>query len=300
MSESTTERVALYGRTADDLTRCVLPGEAIDAVLTATGQWALRKDDGYFVFANLPPSVSGYEVAVSARSYQARSLTVSLPTTAAVPITYPGEDELFVAVTTVDSGTRRVSFDRIPFLPRIAAGARVRGIGGFTATLSETLEGSDVDFATLSSVAGLAAGGLLRFVRSERLVLAPGPYYPFDPTTTLVSLKVVENGPDALPLGNAAIAIDEVNGKAITTTAVQGAHLHRVALSASSSLLLGTDRAIRTRTNERGDAVLYFPANTPITALRLQLHRAGFHPSTQTLTVAPGNRVRATFVLNRV
>ncbi len=47
MSETSAIRAALFGRLVDDLTREVLPGEAFEAVLSASGQPALRKADGY-------------------------------------------------------------------------------------------------------------------------------------------------------------------------------------------------------------------------------------------------------------
>ena len=129
MNERKTKRVSLVGRLADDVTREIIPGRAFNAVLSASRQRALLKDEGYFVFTDLEPSVTDYEVSVDAPSYQRRTLAVGLPTTAAVHMTYPGEDELFIIVTGVNSAARRVSFEPIPFIPTIWPGSIVFGPG---------------------------------------------------------------------------------------------------------------------------------------------------------------------------
>jgi hypothetical protein len=300
MSEMTTKRVSLYGRLTDDLTRDVVSGRAFDAVLSATGQRALRKDDGYFVFTDLAPSATDYEILVSARSYQRRTLAINLPTALAVEVAYPGEDELCVIVTGVDAESRRVSFEKLPFVPTIRAGSGVFGPGDFTATLDAPLEGSEVEFAILSSVVGLGDGALLRFVRSTNLILQPGPYYPFEANTTLVVLKAVGSTAGDPPVGDATITIDQVNAVALTTTLVGGLNLHTVTLAGSPTLLLGPDRAIQTVTNERGDALFYFPVDTPITELRMQITRSGYVSASETIPVTAGKRTTRTVPLDRV
>jgi len=184
-------------------------------------------------------------------------------------------------------------------VPTIRSGSRVFGPGIFTATLDQPLEGSDVDFAILSSVGTLAAGSLLRFVRSPNLILSPGPYHPFAPNTTLVAVRVVENTASDPVIAGASVAIDQVNSVAFTTTSIQGVNLHTATLSGSTRLL-GADRAIQTSTNERGAAVFYLPSDTPITGVRLQISRAGFVPATQLVVVTAGHRVSNTIRLNRI
>ena len=202
-------------------------------------------------------------------------------------------------VSDIDTVDQRVSFDELPFVPTIQAKADVFGPGAFTATLEEPLEGGEVDFAKLSTVAGLSNGALLRFVRSPNLILQPGPYYPFEPDTTVVVIRVVENTAGDPPIEGAAIAIDQINDKPITTTMVGGLGLHTVTLTTGSTLLLGPDRAVKALTNARGDAILYFPSDKPVTKLRTQITRAGYANATESIDVAPKERTSRTVRLDR-
>jgi hypothetical protein len=295
--ETKSQRVSLFGRLADDLTRDVIPGGWFDASLVATGRRALRKDDGYFVFTDLKPAMGAYEVSVRARYYQRRTLSATIPTTTAVQLANPGEDELFVVVTGVDASARRVSFDPLPFVPTIRSGANVFGPDPFVATLDEPLEGSEVDFGILNTVAGLAIGAILRVVRSTNVILQPGPYYPFDADTTLVVIKVVEDTAGDPPIEGAAIVIDQINSGALSTTTIGGLPLHTFAL-AGKLMLLGPDRGRQTITNERGDAVFYLPFGTPATAMRLQISRTGYNAATETITITSWRTAR-TVRLNR-
>ena len=88
MSETTMVRASLYGRLVDELTREVVSSRTFEAFLSASGQRALQKDDGYFVFTDLEPSPSDYGVSLSARSYQTRTLTATVSSTSAVELSY--------------------------------------------------------------------------------------------------------------------------------------------------------------------------------------------------------------------
>ena len=203
-------------------------------------------------------------------------------------------------VTGIDATTRRVSFDQLPFVPTIRAGSGVIGPGGFTATLDEPLEGGEVDFTILSSVAGLVDGALLRFIRSTNLVLQPSPYHDIDTDTTLAMIKVVENTAGGPPINGATITIEQVNSVDLTTTAIGGLDLRTVILAGPSTLLLGPERAIQTTTNERGDAVFYFASDTSITELRTQITSTGYVTATTTITVTAGERTTRTVQLDRM
>ena len=299
--ETTITRVSAFGRFADDLTRKSLEPTMFDVRLRNEPVHAQKKSDGYFVFTDLEPSATTYPVGVTATGYQSRGFDVSVPTPSAVEVSFGGEDELFVRVTGVDMPNDRVDFDTPPFVPTIRAGAAVFGEGGFTATLKDDLEGSSVGFAILDNVTGVAQNEALRIVRSPRLTLRAGPYYAFNADATLVAIKVVDNAPDQPPLEGAAITIDQVDGSALGTHNVGGVSLRTATLVSTQVILLGTDRAVQTTSNHRGDAVFYFEPTTAIGNVRIAITRSGFQtPPPSTIAITPGQRVALTVSLNRV
>lgn len=292
--EERTTRVSFFGQFADERTRRSIPsGEFYVELLDNGGAKPFYKEDGSFAFIDLESRPSSYAISVSGHHYRARELGAILPTLDAVPLARDGEDELYVTVTNVIPGppTDRVEFLPIPFLPIIGAGASVIGEGGFAGKLDKPIEGEDVDFAELDTVAGLASGEVLRIARSDRLLLRAGPYYVFSDPATVLSARFVENTPSGAPVAGVQMSLREVNGVVTTTVTVGGIILHRVQL-AGDSVILGPQSAVETRSNTRGEALLDFPAHLSITNLRLQVSHPDYAPILQTVVVTAGGVTR--------
>ncbi|HEX7119509.1 MAG TPA: hypothetical protein VF212_12015 [Longimicrobiales bacterium] len=294
--EIRTSRVAFHGRVADELTRQDLAPGRYRASLRNGRRAAVQKADGSFAFADLAPSPPDHAVRLAGREFRTRDFDVSWPGGAPQEVAFPGEDELQVIVTRVTG--RRVSFATIPFLPTIPAGSEVIGESGFTTALDEDLEGVDVDGAALQATGTIAPGHALRIVRSRRLLLRPGPYYEFPPGSTVAAFRVVEDTAGDPPVADARIRITAVNGAAVTSVTVGGVELFRANLpgppppppSPPTPFLLGTDAARTGLTNERGDAVFYYPSNTPVTSLTVSVERDGYQTQTRTIAVVPQQR----------
>jgi hypothetical protein len=286
VSESHASRLSFYGRLADNLTRQMVRVQDITVSLEGDRQRPLLKQDGYFVFADLEPSVTDYRFRIAVRSYQDRTIVKALPANTAVELIFPGEDELYLSIVEVKGAQNQVMLEKIPFVPTIEAGATVIGEGGFTATLAEPLGGHKVSCAELSTVVGLASGQLLRIVRSASLMVRPGPYYPFPAKTTLVAVKVVEKDPVETPIGDTAVEITQVNATAPTTVNVGGLNLSRINLGGNppAFLILDNDDK-KTSTNDRGDAVFYFPGYKNITSLQLVVSKNQYQTATSTINI---------------
>jgi hypothetical protein len=286
--EVRTTRVSFHGRVADELTRQSLSARRFSAALTGHRQRALLKDDGHFVFVNLPASPPPYEIELSGREFQSRTLTASLPAAPPLEVQAPGEDELPVLIAAVDVAQSRVTFSAVTFLPVIRAGATVLGPGAFSTTLAQDLEGSSADEAILQSVAGLAPGDPLRIVRSARLMLRPGPAYPYPAGTTIAAFRVGEATADNPPLPDALLQITTVDAAPLSTVSAGGLTLFTANLGVP--LMLGPTAARETRTNSRGEGVFYFPGNTPITSLTVSVALAGYVAQNVTLPIEAQQR----------
>jgi hypothetical protein len=288
--ETQTSRLSFFGRIADDLTRKVLPATDM-TVFLAEGREALIKADGHFAFADLEPSPTDYRIHIGARSYQDRIILQGLPTSAPVRVMLPGEDELYLLINNVAPPQQRVTFEPITFVASIEAGAAVIGEGGFIATLAEALEGQKITFAVLSTVAGLAAGQVLRIVRSSNLLLRPRSYYSFPADATVIAVKVVANDSLQTALGDVDIEITRINGTEPTLTDVGGLQLNLFDLGANppGSVILD-DNDKNTATNDRGDAVFYFPGSKQITSIQVGVTKTGFQASTSSISVTAKRR----------
>jgi hypothetical protein len=304
--ESRSTRVSFFGRFADELSRDDISKGAFQVSLNGSSRIPHFKDDGFFVFSDLRPSPPVYALEATSASYQSKSFSGVLPANTMVELTFPGEDELIVISTTIDAAQNRVNFPNIAFLRPIGEGAVVQGPGGFSSTLAEGLEGSDVDFALLDSVAGLNSGDPIRIVRSSRMLLRPGPYYQFPAGTTLLAFSIVENAPGAEPVAGARMQILQVNAQAVNTVIVGGVGLNRADLPGLQlvdppiPVMLGPAEAVVTRSNRRGHAIFYYPENSPITALTIAISKPGYVTTTVTAALTAGRRTQQTIPLPRV
>lgn len=305
--ETLIARVRFVGRVADALTRADLVPARYSATLRTHHRRAVQKHDGHFVFADvepLPAGAPGHVIELTSREFQRRRFTLPSTGSAVTEIATDGEDELQVIVTAVTGN--RAEFAPVPFVPVIAAGASVIGQGGFATTLAESLDGVDVDGAELVAAGGLAAGQALRIVRGRRLLLHPGPYYPFPPGTTIAALRVIEAPPAAdpladVPVADAVIAITAVDGAAVSSVLVGGVTLFRATLPTVpvTPFMIGTVEERRTVSNARGEAIFRFASNVPASALTVSVTKPGYVTATATLTVTAGQRTSRVVSLTR-
>jgi hypothetical protein len=291
MVDSLVGRLSFFGRVTDDFRRePAWQGEYRVTLQQTSPTEALYKQDGHFVFSDLAPSPTAYAFRLLDGLYQGRQFDKLLPSTAPVEIAYDGEDEAYVFTKTVNPATKQVTFDAIPFLPPVRAGATVLAEGGFSTTLAEDLAGVDVTTAVLTSVAGLSGGKLMRVVRSHCLRAKAGPYYPFPTGMTVLLLKVVEDNPEETPLPAATAHLQQVNATALSSTTVGAVSLRHVALGGAppNALVLGTDVDLDAVTEARGNAVFYFPGQFALTSLQLAVSRAGYVSSTVVVPLSAG------------
>jgi len=285
-SETHTSLLAFFGRLADQLTRRVLRPQETSVSLQEDSYPPLGKDDGHFAFYDLAPSATAYHIRMGGPSYLTRTVAATLPTVAPVQVTLPGEDELYVALAAAPNAQNQVTFEPVDFVASIPAGAVVIGPGGFTTTLAEPLGGRDVGLAGLTSAGALAAGEVLRIVRSPNLLVRPGPYYPFPGDVTVVAVHVVENDPAEPSIDGATLTITWIDGAVPTMVTIGGLPLGRFALAASPTAFLVLDDEDRlTATNDRGDAVFFFAGSTALTSVTIDVAKAQYVTSTVTVNV---------------
>lgn len=289
--EARTTHVSLYGRFADAFTRQSIAPTDFNITLEESGAKPICKNDGSFAFIDLEPRPTSYKLTVQSRTYRSRQISANFTTPGATTLARDGEDELYVTINTINPGQHRISFDLIPFLPSIRAGAPVIGQSGFTTALQEPLEGEDVNFAVLNTVTGLSSGNVLRIIRSDRLLLRAGPYYLFTEPATVLSARIVENSPSAKPITGAKVTVNQINGVTTTTILVGGVELYRVQL-AGDSVILGPLSAVESHTNLRGEALLDFPGHLSITNIGVQVNHPEYFPLSQTVAVTAGEITR--------
>lgn len=289
--ESRTSQLSLFGRLADDLTRKVIRSPDFTVSMEGDRRHAISKHDGYFAFADLRPSAGEYRIRIDARAYQRRTLVQLLPTAEPVELTRAGEDELYLSIAGVTASQNRVTFERIAFVPPIEAGAAVVGQNGFTATLDESLGGQDITFAVLTTVTGLAAGQLLRIVRSHNLLMRPGPSYSFPADTTILAVKVAEADPPRSPVGGAVVEINRINGSLPTVANVGGLELTAFSLGGDPSAIVVLDgdekRAV---TNVQGDAVFYLSGSRPVKSVDVVVSKYRYRDATCVIDISIKSR----------
>jgi hypothetical protein len=219
-------------------------------------------------------------------------------------LSFDGEDELYVSIDQVPNGaTRKVTFANIPFIKTIPRGAAVYGEGGFSTLLSTAFEGEDIRSAILDDITGLQIGGILRFVRSNNIMMRPGPYYTFPTGTTVLILKFVDNStPAKPPVAQVKCKIREVNGVPLNSIRVGDVDIYTVTLPApGGTIILGPENNLITYANERGDAVFYFTDDTYINRLKLEITAEGYIPlAMQEIAFLPNQRKFQSFELAKI
>lgn len=301
-TETLIHTLSFYGRLVDDLTRNIIPYKNFKVAVKDSKSMPLYKEDGYFVFSDIEPSNSAYEIKLTSMFYQSRTIQKKLPSVSPVELSYPGEDELYVFIKNVFVAEKKVTFTKIPFVKTIPIGSEVIGEGNFSSTLTEALEGKDVEFAILESVAGLSSGKILRIIRSHHVIMRPGPYYSFAPETTLLVLKLVEDNIDETPIADVKVEIEKLNATQIKTVQVGSMAIKKVTLPGPpvTNLILGSLHDITTYSNLRGDCVFYYPSDTPVTKLKLKMTRTGYIPKSEEISLVTNKRNFKTIKLKRV
>ena len=292
MSDSLGSRLSFFGRVTDDFRREPAWQGEYRVFLDSPPTEALYKRDGHFTFADVAPSPTLRAFRLLDGLYQGRQFAKALPTTAPVEIAFEGEDEIYVFAKTINPATKQITFDAIPFLPPIRRGAVVLAEGGLSTTLAEDLAGVDATTAVLASVAGLAAGELVRIVRSRCLRGKAGPYYPFPAGVTLLRLRVVEDSAEEPPLLGAKIHVAQVNGVSPSSTTVGGVVLRHLSV-ATLEPVLGTDADLDAFTEARGNAVFYFPGFWLLAQLQLVVSSPGYVPQTLVSPLTAGQTTSA-------
>jgi|RhiMetdeSRZDD1v2_1073273.scaffolds.fasta_scaffold105406_4 hypothetical protein len=298
IAERHTSRLTFFGRLADDLTRRTVTAADVSVTLVEGDISALQKDDGHFAFADTEPSSTDYHIRVTGGAYETRVFASKLLATTPKPITFEGEDEVYVVIATIVNAPKRVTFASIPFLPPIDAGASVVGEGGFTAKLGEPIGGQTVQSVVLDSIGGLNPGQLLRISRSSNLLLRAGPYASFSSAHTVIALRIAENTSDEAPIPGAVVTVTELNGAAPTNVSVGSVTLRNFAVGGGTLVLDDLHRT--TASNDRGDAVLYFPGEAALTSARLDVSHAQFQTTSVTFAVTAKSRTFTKVLLTKV
>jgi hypothetical protein len=294
--------VSFFGRLADELTRETLELGLFTAALKDRAAEALYKHDGYFVFADLGPPGEIFDIALGGHFYRERTLVGVATAAAMVELAAPGEDEVFVVATDVNTTEQEIRFRQIPFLPSILEGAALIGESAVSTTLAETLEGRNVELATLADVSGITAGMTLRIVRSPRLIMTPNAYYAYPADTTLAVLTVVEDNPDATPIPDATLHIDEVDDVEPTVVNCGALDVRVVDFPApvSERIALGPARRVQARTDVRGTAAFFFTPEQPVTKLDITVSKPGHVATPVTMNLTTAGRTSEMVVLPRV
>lgn len=299
VSDRLVSTLSFFGRVTDDVSREPVSTREFRVFLKAPPQEALYKTDGYFVFLDLKPSGSDYTFRVASSLYQARTMEKSLPSAAPVELSFDGEDEVYLVVKSFNAALNQIKFDPIPFLPLVPKGAPVLGEAGFSTAIASDLGGVNVQSASLTSVSGLAAGSLLRIVRSHSLIAKRGPYSILPAGMTVAAVKIVEDTPGEKPLDGARARLQKVNALTPVTTVVGGVPLKHVSLLASSTqhLILGLEKDLNTFTDSRGNGLFYFPGYWELSSLEVEFSHPGYLTSTSVLSLSAGWRTSVTIKL---
>lgn len=310
MPETISQKVSLVGQVVEDLSFDPLESQRFNAALKGLNKQPYYKNGGYFAFTNLTPGT--YTLIVSGERFQTQEIPVTIP---AAPIVFdpnkskldqllervvfaqPGDNELIVVVTNVNGGNQRISFDPVIVRRPIKANATV--ITKTTITkLAAKLDPGSVTSARLDSIAGINSGDIVRIIRDSSIRMRFDPYANvLGESGRVTGTVTLQNQPQVF-LKGASISLTEINGGAIAVADVGGAKV-ATAVIGGSQVVLGTERDIRTTSNDKGDYAIYF-SRPDITSITLTVQLAGFQNANATIAVTAGTRVRADFQLVKI
>lgn len=294
MVEQILQTASLVGHVIEDQSFESLSQSYFTAELIGAKASPQYKNGGFFVFSNLRPG--NYTLRISGERFQTEEFPVVLPF--APPfLEAPGDDELVVVIRSLDNVATRIGFDPVILPKPFKTGSRVVS-ATFNGTLAATLEAGRVISAKIDTLAGLAAGDIVRIIRDKSIRLRYGPYSSLPPEFTRVVGRIVLKGPPAPAIEGVEVRIAAVNSANVSVHGVSGVNVVTAQI-AGKTVALGTERDTRTRSNRNGDYNLYF-GKPDITSVTLEATRAGLQTATQTVAITPKARHRADFELLKV
>lgn len=296
MTEKIIHRVSVAGHLIEDLSYRELNEKKFAARLLECDKDPLYKIGGFFVFTDLP--AAQYNLELSGQRFRRERFQFSAPL--AEPIYFhPGDDELIVVVTSTSNGGTRIFFDEVILKKPIFRDSEVIG-SGFSAKLAETLEIGAVNQARLTDLSGTpAVGTILRIIRDKSICLRHDPYSTVPTGFSRVVGKIMSATAPEVVLSGANLELQKVNGVNVVQNNIQGALVTTVELSGNKNVL-GTERDVTTSSNEQGDYNLYFSRDSFITGVTIQAALNGFQTQTQTISLAPGERKKLDFQMQKI
>lgn len=291
MFESILQAASLVGHVIEDQSFDNLNQTYFTAELIGTKKPPQYKNGGFFVFSDL--RAGNYTLRISGERFQTEEFAVVLPF-APLLLEVPGDGELVVVIRNLDGGTARIGFDPV-FLPKpLKAKSQVTS-AAFSGTLAATLDAGKVSSAKLNTLAGLAVGDIVRIIRDKSIRLRYGPYGALPSGFTRVVGKTVLQGSPARALEEVSVRLAAVNGTNVSVISVAGLNVVTAVIN-GKTVMLGTEKDTRTRSNRSGDYNLYF-SQPDINSITLEATRAGLQTATQTIAITPNARHRADFEL---
>lgn len=292
------QQVGLSGHVVEDLTFAPFRPGAFQAELVSHRRRPLYKRDGFFVFTNV--RAGQYRLRLRAERCDPVEHEVSIPHGPGAfgsppaldnlhAFERPGDNELLVIVDTISSASR-VSFAPEVLPLRIPAGVRVV-TSGFEAHLIEPLEPGLVSSARLDTTAGLSSGAVLRIIRGRSVRLRFNPYDALPRTAMRIVGRVAIMPDPSVSVPGAEVRLLEVNGSPVTVIDVEGAPIATIG-PGGTTVVLGTESDVATRTNLRGDYTLYSARSLPWTSATLRVRRTGFIDAVVTALLLPAARIR--------
>lgn len=299
MTDARSRKVSLAGQVVEDLTYAPLDAARYAVELIGSNRAPFYKSGGFFAFSDVYPGQ--YTLRISGERFQSQQYTVTVPF-APLVFEQPGDNELVVVVKTLADGQgnppNRITFDPV-FLKRgIRAGARVLA-QNLTTKLAADLDVGKVASARLESVAGLAAGSIVRIVRDKSIRLRFDPYSPSLVGLTSAVGRVTTPLPvPGRPLEGATVRVVKINDVDVVLTNIGGVKVATVQLG-QTKIILGSEKDLTTLTNDKGDYGLYF-SREGLQSVTLRATLATYQPLNKRLTLVEKGRNRADFQLQKV
>ena len=280
MPETVSQTASLIGQVIEDVTYEAMSPRQYQVQLVGVNRPPQYKDGGFFVFSDLRSGV--YRLRIVGAGFQSQEYMVTMPLEPIMlhsppvfdspplfgfppvfetfPIfEQPGDNELVVIVSNIDSSGDVITFDPVILRKEIRAGALVLA-PGFATRLRATLDVGRVTRARLGTVAGLTVDSIVRIIRGRSIRLKFDPYQSLPFAHTRIVGKVVRQDAPEVPLQGAQVRLTHVNNAAVVLQEIVGASVASVAVGATETML-GTERDIVTLTNDQGDYNLYFTGN---------------------------------------